>query len=173
MKKESKIISDLGKGSEEKILEALAVAKEMGNEAVIPIVIQLATKHESPAVTFAAKDLLRSIKAKAFPATLVQAIDNAENENEKTVLIALCWECGHNFDAYLSYFVNLAISESYQNALEAITVVEEMSGKFDLKEVQQCIRDTEKAISEQPQKAMLLATLTAALKNFADPEQLN
>lgn len=170
--RKNKLESGLGSGNEEKILAALEDIKSAEAEKLIPLLLRLLKESDSYAIQTAVKDLLRSAKTGSLISILIQEIDSSDTKDRRN-LIALCWECGQNADKHLRYFVDLAIHEPFENALEAITVVEEMNGNFDLNLLQECISDVKKATSEQPEKASLLSTLTAALKNFAEPENLN
>ena len=55
---------------------------------------------------------------------LVQTIKDCENEEQKAILTAACWESGLDFSKQFLFFVDLACSNHFQLALEALTVVE-------------------------------------------------
>ncbi len=170
---EKKILSDLETAGEEKILEAIKLAGEVGKDSLIPVIISLALTHKSSEVVNASLDLLRSVKSKAMIPALKEAIDNANKVSDKQKLVMLCWEGTLNWDAHLGYFINLAINEPFEVALEAITVIEEMQGNINLEEAKQGIIDTEKAIAQQPDKSSLLASLAVTLKSFVSSAHLN
>lgn len=166
MKQDKKMLNDLETAGEEKILEALKLAEEKGNDSLIPVVISLALTHKSEVVVNAATELLRSVKSKALIPSIIEAIGSSNKVADRKKLVALCWECSIKCDPYLSFFTELAINEPFEVALEAITVIEEMEGKMDVTDVENAIFKTETAISSQPEKATLLAGLMATLKSF-------
>jgi hypothetical protein len=168
-----KLLNDLGAAGDDKILEALKLAGDVGNDKLIPVVISLALTNKNEEIVRAAKELIRSIKSKALLPELIEAIKTAKKNSDKQELTSLCWESGQNCDPHFRFFVDLALKEPFEVALEAITVIEEMSGNFELKDLQDAISDVEKAIAEQPEKATLLATLVVSLKGFLTPENLN
>ena len=55
---------------------------------------------------------------------LVQTIKDSENNEQKATLTAACWESGLDFSKQFLFFVDLACSDHFQLALEALTVVE-------------------------------------------------
>lgn len=55
---------------------------------------------------------------------LIRAINEAKENKSK--LIAMCWEADVDCDRYLDFFTNLALSDDMNVAMEAITTLEHM-----------------------------------------------
>ena len=71
---------------------------------------------------------LKEMNAQAL---LVNAIRSAQRTNEKAILAAACWESGLDFTKDILFFVELACSEDFRLAMEALTVVEQCDGPVD------------------------------------------
>jgi hypothetical protein len=71
---------------------------------------------------------LKEMNAQAL---LVNAISSAQRTNEKAILTAACWESGLDFTNDILFFVELACSEDFRLAMEALTVVEQCEGPVE------------------------------------------
>jgi hypothetical protein len=72
--------------------------------------------------------ILRNRDARSL---LVMMLQLDEYSKYRQVLLATCWESGLDFSAWLNTFVEFLFDENPQHVLEAITVIEEMSGPFE------------------------------------------
>ncbi|MEO6882595.1 MAG: hypothetical protein ABI199_01075 [Bacteroidia bacterium] len=100
---------------------------------------------------------------------LMEAIKNKEIKKNKQYLISAVWEAGIDGSKYLSDFVNIAIEHPFLEAMEALTVIEDMCGKMDQKEIAENIKKMEVAISKTSEKErfFLLQTTCDKLKDFS------
>lgn len=64
---------------------------------------------------------------------MMDALRTAQRINEKTIIVAACWECGLDFTPYFLDFVKLATHEDFQLSLEALSAVESIEGVLDEK----------------------------------------
>jgi hypothetical protein len=62
---------------------------------------------------------------------LVNAIKSAERTEEKAQLVAACWESGLDFTGHYLFFTELACSNDFRLAMEALTVVENCESTLD------------------------------------------
>jgi hypothetical protein len=104
----------------------------------------------------AALKLLKNGKAKAF---LLEAINNADNDEHQSVLVAACWECGLDFSDQLELFTALVIEGDYFTAIEAATVIDEMEGTIPEMELDKSIKALQKAIEDKNEKMILMSDL--------------
>lgn len=72
--------------------------------------------------------ILRNSNAQQF---LVDLLGLKQYENHRKELLAACWESGLDFSNHLIFFVNLVVNCEYLEALEAITVIDEMHNLKD------------------------------------------
>lgn len=136
-----------------------------GNEDKITNLINLLTDPANRENRIEALDLLRSNAAKAVP-MLVEAIDKADKDR-LPLLIAACWEAELNFSSYLTFFTDLALTEDYMTALEAITVIENMIGPFKPEEVSDLIKRSEAFLkNDASEKSSLVSELLITLKSL-------
>jgi hypothetical protein len=77
------------------------------------------------------EDIFAKLKEASAQDLLVKTITTAERANEKSILAAACWESGLDFTSHFLFFVELALHEDFQLALEALSVVQNIEGKLN------------------------------------------
>jgi len=110
--------------------------------------------------------LLKKEKKEEF---LLMAIANQKDKKLLPALVAACWESEINMSKYLPFFILLALDNDFYVSLEAMTVISEMKGPFNLTQVKQAIQK----IKEEKQKlnnekTVLLNDLLDALNGFVE-----
>ena len=110
---------------------------------------------------------LRENQQNAVP-ILIEAIRINKSRENSHMLVAACWEAELNFSNHLPFFTQLAIEEPYLLALEAITVIENMSGPFNKQEVSESIKKLEGyLVNGDQQKGPLLNELLITLQSLS------
>jgi len=66
---------------------------------------------------------------------LVNAVQNDKYKRERGVILSACWQPGLDFSMHLEIFIMLYITEDYQNAIEAFSVVENSISRSTKKEI--------------------------------------
>lgn len=74
------------------------------------------------------EEIFKKLKDAAAQNIMVQAIKAASKNEDKTILTAACWETGLDFSEHFLSFVELAVNDDFQLALEALSVVEGCEG---------------------------------------------
>lgn len=98
---------------------------------------------------------------------LLAAIASPKAKSNRHILVAACWESEINYSKYLSFFILLSLDTDYLVSLEAITVIENMEGPFDTKQVKDAIikvKAHQKTISSE--RAILLNDLIVILEGM-------
>jgi len=72
--------------------------------------------------------IFSKLKEKNAKAILIESIKKAGIVSEKTKLTAACWESGLDFTDDILFFTELACSNDFALAMEALTVVENIEG---------------------------------------------
>jgi hypothetical protein len=86
------------------------------------------------------EEIFKSLKEANAQQLLVEAIQSVKTAGEKAILIAACWESGLDFTGHYLFFTELAGSEDFRLAMEALTVVENCEGSLDEKTVNEALR---------------------------------
>jgi hypothetical protein len=88
---------------------------------------------------------------------LMRAI--AEAKGDKKALVAACWESNIDCTRFLSFFVLIVIQESFEVALEALTVIEQITGEVTPEKATELIakvKDSYAAQAEAPKAPLLM-----------------
>ncbi len=141
-------IKELESDNAKTIIAAIEKLREIGDETVIPHIIQLLVKHPLEDVKNAASHFLFDLKDPKVLPTLISEIQNPDNKEFQRILVSACWESSINCSAYLPFFVDLAIISDYMVCLECLTVIENMVGPFDLQELNDAIEKVKNATDE-------------------------
>lgn len=141
-------LKDLESDNPKTVIAAIEKLREIGDENVISPIIRVLVNHPLKDVKNAASHFLFDLKdAKALP-TLIREIQNPENKEYQRILVSACWESSINCSIYLPFFIDLAIISDYIICLECLTVIENMEGPFDPKELSEAIEKVKNAADE-------------------------
>lgn len=77
------------------------------------------------------EEIFSALKTANAQKLLVDTLQSAKKTADKITLTAACWESGLDFSPYYWVFVELACSDDFTLALEALTVVEHCEGPFE------------------------------------------
>ena len=135
-------------------------------EDKITNLIALLTDPEGKELKRDVLNALRENQKTSIP-MLLEAIKSDKSLEHRHIVIAACWEAELNFSNYLSFFTQLALTEDYLPAVEAMTVVENMAGPFNKKEVHESIEMIQSFLDKNnTEKAPLLKELLVILQSI-------
>lgn len=99
--------------------------------------------------------VLRNANAQQF---LVDLISMKKHEKCRKELIMACWESGMDFSSHLIFFCHLVQNCGYPEAIEAITVIDEMHDLKDIQKVNQAVSILTSATLEPDKQALASET---------------
>jgi hypothetical protein len=99
---------------------------------------------------------------------LKAAISESKNHPKKHLLVAAFWEANIDCKDHLSFFVDLALNDSYEVCLEALTVIEEMQGPIDKNQTSESIGKIEKWLdkNQNENKKVLIDSMLSIIRTF-------
>ena len=108
------------------------------------------------------EEIFKQLKEAKAQKMMVNAIKAAPANNEKTILTAACWETGLDFSDYFLSFVELAVNDDFQLALEALSVVESCEGTINESTLTNALEIAQNSKSKNP---TLVNDLTENIKS--------
>ena len=72
--------------------------------------------------------VFKELKKANAGAMLVDAIAKVKNPKQKKILVAACWESGIDFSDHFMFFAEIVLNGDFETSLEALTVIEDMTG---------------------------------------------
>lgn len=166
---EKGIITDLQSEDETIVLEAIESTRTRGTTAILEILLNVLISTDRPAVYSAIANVLKDVKDKSALEPILNTISNPESKNHRAMLVSMIWEAGLESDEHLLYFTDLAIKDNYTVCLEALTVIENMEGKFPSADLDEAIERVCSAIANtKSDKTDLLQELKVVLQGFKE-----
>ena len=166
-KKLSEAFELLQKNDAASLTAALSIYKDHGQASVLPDLFKTLEGRErsqQQAIISFLSDVKDTDAIEAF-VTYLQEETNPENR--KLVLSAI-WNSKLPFDEHLPFFVMLASQGDYLEALDCLTIIENMSGPFDesqLLEAQLLLKEyVEERAPQSDQKAQIMSEIAWFVK---------
>ena len=114
-------------------------------------------------------EVLKILKAELGIELLIETIAAPVAEAIKATLISACWEANIDCSKQFLFFVELALADNYLVAMEAITVIENITGIIDKKELEDARKKVKKKLEDMEvadKKRILIADLVTILEGL-------
>lgn len=139
-------VQNLQSGNAEIVSETLDQLSESGNSAYLPFLFELLHSTNNDEIKRRIARLLSELKQSDAIPSIIEAIQNKSYAQELQYLVSACWENGMDYIDYLPLFVDLMIEHDFMVALEAHTVITNMTGKIAMATCEQEIKKIENAL---------------------------
>ena len=120
-----------GLQSSEDILVTKALSKmaKKGDSSLIPDLISLWSESDNQKTKSEVESLMFGLKDKKALETLIAFIQTDASEEKKWLALNAIWQSGFDASAYLTELIDFAIVNSYTNAIDVMTIIE--NSEFD------------------------------------------
>lgn len=108
------------------VLSAINEIKEVGNPLYMPLLFELLNSQPEKEIEKEIAELLGTVKSKETVNSFMRAIEDDHFRAIRKMLLTACWQNGLDFSTFLPVFVDLVISEEWETAFEAFTVIDNM-----------------------------------------------
>lgn len=125
-KLDTHIKNDLFATNTERVISAIDRIKVRGNKFYLPMLFELLASQPEADVEKEIEQLLSTVKSKESVPFFVEALENEKFKSIQKALLTACWQNGLDFSNYLPVFVEIVITETWETAFEAFTVIENM-----------------------------------------------
>lgn len=134
-KKIKSYILQLKEKDKVKKLEAIQLMKASGDEScVIPLVEELNVS-DSPEVITAIVDVLNTAKLSGVPAEIARCLSNHSYSDVHKHLLSSVWNSGLDYRPYLKEIVGATLQGGLEEAIECITIIENLDGPFNEEQI--------------------------------------
>ena len=168
--KTKEILNSLNSSDNKIVLKAISRSKKHGNPKIFQALLNLLVSSDDAKVEEKVLELFDELKSTEITDSLLAAVKDDKFADYKAPLISSFWKSSIDMSAYLSEFVDLAISGDYMVALECLTVVESLDGPFEEDQISDSIIMLKEYWSKKPneEKKPLMEGLTAVIKSMED-----
>lgn len=165
------ILTDLKSKDSVKISKAIKSLEIHGDSSVIKflcdrlLVGDLSEKNEKEIY-----ELMSSLKDTSVVVEIMDILSDSKYKSLHQPLLTTIWNMKVDFSGYIDEFVRIAVEGDFMEALECLTIIENMQGPFleeDILECQLHLKNyMENPSKADPQKAHLLSEIALALKDI-------
>lgn len=121
------------------IAKTLLEIRNEGDFSLVPELLDLFLSSKNHTVTLLLTALLGDIKEPAFKPLLIERLLKTTDEEQRGLLLRICWESPLDFSEYLELFVDLLMEGQYITTLEAYTIISNLSVSIPEQTLQQLI----------------------------------
>lgn len=165
--KKNLIKESLKSNDKQLIITAIEDIVEHGDKEILILAIELFCTTNDAEIKSHILSLLFNLKNPEAADVLFSFIADKAYHDQLNDLLIACWECGLDFSIHIEALTNLVISEPFETAFEAVTVIENIDAKLDTELLDKCIAALQKSIKRAgADKKALLESLVVTLKNF-------
>ncbi len=129
-KKIKTLLLDLGSKDEKVQLKAVKALKVHGNETVIEPLLLMLVNDASPAVYAEICEILNTIKFTSVPEKIASALVDKRFTSIRQELLISIWNSGLDYRPYLKEIMMAGVEGEMMDALECITIVENIEGEL-------------------------------------------
>jgi len=145
-------------------ISAINSIKEKGNKLYIPMLFDLLNAEPEKEITDEINKLISTIKDAETRDSFIDAITNEKYKSIRKLVLTACWQNGLDFSNYLPVFVDVVITDDWENAFEAFTIIDNLHSLPEQKIVEQSINKIESVMENTTeQKAYFLNEILTKL----------
>lgn len=166
----NQIVIDLNSTDEKKISKAIKSLEANGDSTVIiplanRLLSDLSEKNKTEII-----ELLSSLKDTSSRGELMNIIDDEKYLSIRQSILTAIWNTKIDFSGYIDEFVYIAIYGSFLEAIDCLTIIENLEGPFmeeDLLESESHLKNYMNSTAEKDeQRAFILSEIALKLKDF-------
>lgn len=173
-KKIATLISDLKSGNTKKISTALKTLEASGNVQILEPLAELLMDNTLEDSHKEIIEFLSSMKDSSAIDEMMRLLGEGRFLSVRQVLLTTIWNSPLDYSYYLPDFVDIAVEGSFMEALDCLTIIENMEGPFEerhMLESQLFLRDyIESTEPKDPQKQQIMSEIALFIKDLNDQD---
>jgi len=130
-KKLDLLLSDLKSGEEKKVNQALKGLQVHGDQSVILPLIEVWSEGTSSQVENEIISFLGDLKQNDTAEPIMHAVNKKEFRSLRQKLLTTIWNSKVDYSEYFVDFVRIAVEGDFMEALECLTILENLEGPFE------------------------------------------
>jgi hypothetical protein len=171
-KKVIELLKKLDSKEPKDIITAIKSLKVSGDKTVIEPLVRLYSTTKNNAIKNEISDLLNTLKSTESPQEVVKCLSNLKYDSARTMLLSSIWNSNLDYTLYLDEIVKAAIRGDMMDAMECLTIIENMEGTLDEQKIMDPLIDLKSYLVENmddnSQKNQLLKEVAQILTEIND-----
>lgn len=165
-----KLIDDIKSGNSSKISAALKMLQTNGDISVLRPISEVLLTDLSHATEQEIINFLSDLKVSDAAEEMMEIIMDESFLSKRQLLLTTIWNSKVDYSNYIADFVEIACEGNFMEALECLTIIENMEGPFQeqyILESQLHLKDyIEDNSPKDPQKSHILSEIAVLIKEF-------
>ena len=164
------LLSDLKSGVDTKILSALKSLQVNGNITVIRPIVELLMTDISHQIKTEVLNFLGDLKVTQASEEIIAILKDEKFIGQRQQVLSTIWNCKVDYSEYIAEFIEIACEGNFMEALECLTILENLDGPFEEHHILECQLHL-KEYMETPnqtdvQKAQIMSEIALLLREF-------
>lgn len=163
------ILIDLHSGDEKKASKAIKSLEAHGNATVIKDLAECLLNTSSEVNKSEIMELLSSLKDSTIAVEMIEVISDEYFLKVRQPLLSAVWNMKVDFSNYIDDFVQIAVEGDFLEALDCLTIIENLDGPFLEEDILECQLHLKKYLESgerDDQKTHILSEIAIKLKEF-------
>lgn len=173
-KKIATLIADLKSGNSKKISSALKTLEASGNVQILEPLAEVLMDTNLEDSHKEIIEFLSSMKDSSAIDEMMRLLGEGRFLAVRQILLTTIWNSPLDYSYYLPDFVDIAVEGNFMEALDCLTIIENMEGPFEERHVlesQLFLRDyIESTAPKDPQKQHIMSEIALFIKDLNDQD---
>lgn len=169
-KKLKKILEDLKSSDAKVVAKSIKALETHGDASAIKPLADLLLAGTTEKNTASIIELLSSLKDTSITADMMDVLDDDKYRPIRQVILTTIWNTKVDFSDYVDDFVLIATTGDFMEALECLTIIENLEGPFmeeSILESQLHLKNyLESSAPKDAQKSHILSEIALKIKDF-------
>jgi len=169
-KKITALVADLRSGNKDKILGAIKSLQAHGDVSVLEPMAEILLVENGNKIGNEIIEFLSDLKDSASAPVMIEILKDDRFREIRKELLSTIWSSKVDYSYFLAEFVEMAVEGDFMEALDCLTILENLEGPFEerhILEAQLHLRDyIESSEKKDDQKAQIMSEIAILIKDF-------
>lgn len=169
-KKLTLLIQDLNSTNPSKVTNALDAMQVYGNQTIIEPLFKFILETANNKAKSEVIEFLSNLKDSASKKVVIENLLNKNFSTIQNEILSTIWNSPLDYSDFLSDFVKIAVENEFLTTLECLTVIENLEGPFEEKQIlesQLILKDyRDGKFSKSKEKDTLISEIAIFIKEF-------
>lgn len=165
-----RLLEDLNSGNETKISSALKALQLNGDSSVLNPIADLLKTDISAKNRQEIIDFLSCLNDSSTIDSMIEIVKDSNYLSIRQELLSTMWNNKLDYTYFLPEFVEIAVEGSFMEALECLTIIENLEGPFEERHILESQLHLKEYINDKspkdPQKAQIMSEIALLIKDY-------
>ena len=165
-----RLLEDLNSGNEIKISSALKALQLNGDSSVLNPMANLLKTDITAKNRQEILDFLSCLNDSSTIDSMIEIVKDSNYLSIRQELLSTMWNNKLDYTYYLPEFVEIAVEGSFMEALECLTIIENLEGPFEERHILESQLHLKEYINDKspkdPQKAQIMSEIALLIKDY-------